>query len=122
MAAIHFVGLRRIVGCPPILTGLAAPVPRRRNAGRRHRLPKMSFKVPNWPACEARLRRRGSLTLGIANGALEHWQSRGPGGQARYADAAIRRGLMLGTAFTLPLRQTEGLMAPHLPDHRGSWR
>ncbi len=38
------------------------------------------------------------------------WQSRGPGGQARYTDAAIRTSLMLRTAFKLALRQTEGLM------------
>jgi hypothetical protein len=40
----------------------------------------MSFKVQNWPSYEAGLRRRGSLTLwledgALEHGALEHWQA-----------------------------------------------
>ena len=41
---------------------------------------------------------------------LACWQTTGPGGQARYIDAAIRTSLMLRMAFKLALRQTEGLM------------
>jgi len=101
-------------------------MPHKHNADRRHHIPKMSFKVQNWPAYEAGLRRRGSLTLWIEDSALEHWQSFGQGGQARYTDAAIQTSLMVRTAFKLPLRQTEGLMASVLtlmnltisaPDH-----
>ena len=101
-------------------------MPHKHNAGRHHHIPKMSFKVQNWPAYEAGLRRRGSLTLWIEDSALEHWQSCGPGGQARYTDAAIQTSLLARTAFKLPLRQTEGLMASILtlmdltisaPDH-----
>jgi transposase len=101
-------------------------MPHKHNAARRHHIPKMAFKIENWPAYEAGLRRRGSLTLWIEDGALENWQTCGPGGQARYADAAIQTSLMLRTAFKLPLRQTEGLMASVLtlmnqtitaPDH-----
>jgi len=86
----------------------------------------MSFKVQNWLAYEAGLRRRGSLTLWIEDAALECWQTSGPSGQARFKDAAIQTSLMLRTAFKLPLRQTEGLMASTLtlmdltisaPDH-----
>ena len=92
----------------------------------RHHIPKMAFKVQNWPAYEAGLRRRGSRTLWIEDSALAHWQSCGPGGQARYTDAAIQTSLMVRTAFKLALRQTEGLMASVLrlmdltisaPDH-----
>jgi Transposase DDE domain len=48
------------------------------------------------------------------------------GGQARYSNAAVQTSLMLRTAFKLPLRQTEGLLASVLtlmdltisaPDH-----
>ena len=101
-------------------------MPHKHNADRRHRIPKMAFKVQNWPEYEAGLRRRGSLTLWIEDAALEGWQSTGPGGQARYADAAIQTSLMLRTAFKLALRQAEGLMASVLtlmgltlsaPDH-----
>jgi hypothetical protein len=71
----------------------------------------MAFKVENWPEYEAGSRRRGSLTLWIEDGALDHWQTLGPGGQARYADAAIQTTLMVRAAFKLALRQTEGLLA-----------
>ena len=86
----------------------------------------MRFKVQNWPACEAGLRHRGSLTLWIEDAALDSWQTTGPSGQARYRDAAIQTSLMLRTAFKLVLRQTEGLMTSVLtlmglaisaPDH-----
>ncbi len=40
-------------------------MPYKHNADRRHHIPKMSFKVRNWRAYEAGLRRRGSLTLWI---------------------------------------------------------
>jgi transposase len=101
-------------------------MPHKHNADRRHHIPKMPFKVRNWPAYEAGLRRRGSLTLWIEDAALENWQTVGQAGQARYSDAAIQTSLMLRAAFKLPLRQTEGLMASVLtlmdltisaPDH-----
>ena len=105
---------------------LAIPMPHKHNADRRHHIPKMSFKVQNWPAYEAGMRRRGSLLLWIEDGVLERWQTCGPDGQARYTDAAIQTSLMLRTAFKLALRQTEGLMTSVLrlmgltisaPDH-----
>ena len=86
-------------------------MPHKHNADRRHHIPKMAFKVQNWPEYDAGLRRRGSLTLWLEDGALQHWQTVGPGGQARYTDAAIQTTLMVRTAFKLALRQTEGLMA-----------
>src|SRR5215213_4532192 len=101
-------------------------MPHKHNADRRHHIPKMAFKVRNWPAYEAGLRRRGGLTLWIEDAALACWQTLGPGGQARYTDAAIQTSLMVRTAFKLALRQTEGLMASVLtlmdlmisaPDH-----
>jgi hypothetical protein len=52
-------------------------MPHKHNAARRHLIPKMSFKVQNWPAYEAGLRQRGSLTLWIEDGALEDlWPGR----------------------------------------------
>src|ERR1700733_12531337 len=51
------------------------------------------------------------LTLWIEDTALDHWQTFGPGGQARYKDAAIQTTLMVRAAFSLALRQAEGLMA-----------
>jgi hypothetical protein len=101
-------------------------MPHKHNADRRHHIPKMLFKVRNWPAYEAGLRRRGSLTLWIEDAALEGWQTMGPSGQARYTGTAIQTSLMLRAAFKLPLRQIEGLMTSVLslmgltisaPDH-----
>jgi hypothetical protein len=45
--------------------------PHEHNADRRHHIPKMSFKVQNWPEYEAGLRWGGSLTLWIEDTALE---------------------------------------------------
>jgi hypothetical protein len=64
-------------------------MPHKHNADRRHHIPKRSFKVQNWPAYGAGVRRRGSLTLWIEDAALDCWQTTGPSGQARYTDAAI---------------------------------
>jgi hypothetical protein len=86
-------------------------MPHKHNADRRHHIPRMSFKVQNWPEYEAGLRRRASLALWIEVTALECWQTCGPGGQPRYSDAAVQASQMLRTAFKLPLRQTEGLLA-----------
>jgi Transposase DDE domain len=105
---VHSVG-PEMVGCSS-LSGSDRPMPHKHNANRRHHIPKMSFKVRNWSAYEAGLRRRGSLTLWIEDAALECWQTIGPSGQARYTGAAIQTSLMLRAAFKLPLRQIEGLM------------
>jgi transposase len=86
-------------------------MPHKHNDDRRHHIPKMTFKVRNWPEYEAGLRRRGSLTFWIEDAALGQWQTIGPGGQPRYSDVAIQTTLMIRTAFRLPFRQTEGLMA-----------
>ena len=86
-------------------------MPHKHNDDRRHHIPKMAFKVQNWPEYEAGLRRRGSLTLWIEDAALDHWQTVGPGGEARYSGAAIQTTLMVRMAFKLAFRQTEGLMA-----------
>jgi len=101
-------------------------MPHKHNDDRRHHIPKMKFKVENWAEYEAGLRQRGSLTLWIEDAALECWQTLGPGGQARYSEAAIQTSLMLRAAFKLALRQAEGLMTSVLtlmgltisvPDH-----
>ena len=108
VALVHSAGAG-MVGCSS-LSGSDRPMPHKHNADRRHHIPKMSFKVRNWPAYEAALRQRGRLTLWVEDAALECWQTIGPSGQARYTGAAIQTSLMLRAAFKLPLRQIEGLM------------
>src|SRR5919199_5385016 len=81
------------------------------NAARRHRIPKRRYRVRNWPAYEAGLRRRGDLTLWLDEGALTGWQAprrTTPGGQAWYSDAAVELVLTLRLVFHLALRQAEG--------------
>ena len=88
-------------------------MPFKHNAGRRHKIPKMKYKVTNWPQYEAGLRRRGSLTLWVTPEALAEWQAprrKTRGGQPRYSDLAIETVLTLGCVFGLRLRQSEGLM------------
>lgn len=89
-------------------------MPHKHNAKKRHHIPKAKYRVTNWPEYEAGLKRRGNLTLWLTTEAIAQWKADArttPGGQARYSDLAIQTSLMLRTAFRLPLRQTEGLMA-----------
>src|ERR1700722_2082977 len=87
------------------------PMPHKHNTDRRHHIPKMAFKVRNWPGYEAGLRRRGCRPLWLEGAARDHWQPVRPEGQARYTDAAIQTMLMVRTASKLAFRRTEGLMA-----------
>jgi hypothetical protein len=80
------------------------------NAARRHRIPRSRYRVRNWPAYEAGLKRRGDLTLWIDEAALDGWQAprrTTPGGQAIYSDLAIEMVLVLRLVFHLALRQAE---------------
>jgi hypothetical protein len=98
-------------------------------AARRHRIPKVRYRVQNWPAYEAGLKRRGDLTLWLDEDAVTGWQAprrTTPGGQAWYSDAAIELVLMLRFVFHLALRQAEGFatsvlrllgQALRVPDH-----
>jgi transposase len=104
-------------------------MPFKHNAARRHRIPKVCYRVQNWPAYEAGLKRRGDLTLWLDEDALTGWQAprrSTPGGQAWYSDAAIELVLMLRLVFHLALRQAEGFatsvlrllgQALRVPDH-----
>src|SRR4051794_17135786 len=50
-------------------------MPFKHNAARRHRIPKTRYRVQNWPAYEAGLKRRGDLTLWLDEAALAKWQA-----------------------------------------------
>ena len=86
-------------------------MPFKHNAARRHRIPRARFRVTNWSAYEAGLRRRGDLMFWVDEAALAGWHAprrSTPGGQSRYADLAIELVLTLRLAFHLALRQAEG--------------
>ncbi|EWY36184.1 hypothetical protein N825_29455 [Skermanella stibiiresistens SB22] len=107
----------------------APDMPNKHNDAQRHHIPKMKFKVTNWSAYEADLRRRGSLTLWISDEAIAAWRAaprKTPGGQARYSQTAIETALMVRLVFHQPLRQTKGILGSPLdlmgidlpvPDH-----
>ena len=85
-------------------------MPIKSNATRRHRIPRARYRVRNWPAYEAALRRRGDLTLWIDEATLDGWlapRRTTPGGQAIYSDLAIEMVLILRMVFHLALRQAE---------------
>lgn len=89
-------------------------MPHKHNAGRRHHIDKMKFKVTNWAEYEAGLHRRGSLTLWITPEALASWAAprrKTSGGHPRYSGLAIETTLMLGMLFGLRLRQSEGALS-----------
>ncbi|MGI4796077.1 MAG: IS5 family transposase [Janthinobacterium lividum] len=86
-------------------------MPFKHNAARRHRIPKQRWRVTNWPAYEAGLRRRGDLTFWLDEAALAGWQAprrSTPGGQPRYSALAIELVLTLRLVFHLALGQAEG--------------
>ena len=88
-------------------------MPFKANADRRHHIPRQQHRVTNWPAYDAALRQRGSLTVWFAEEAIEAWQAEPrttPGGQPHYSALAITTALTLRAVFRLALRQTEGLI------------
>ena len=89
------------------------PLPFKLNQSGRHQIPRQKRKVTNWPAYDASLRQRGSLTVWFTDEAVEAWKAEPRttrGGQPHYSALAILTGLTLRAVFRLALRQTEGLI------------
>src|SRR5215210_5980987 len=105
------------------------PLPFKLNHAGRHHIPRQTHKVTNWPAYDASLRQRGSLTVWLSDEAIAAWRAEPRttrGGQPWYSPLAILTALTLRAVFRLALRQTEGLIGSviHLlgldrlvPDH-----
>src|SRR5215211_5498609 len=86
-------------------------VPFKLNQDRRHPIPRQQRKVTNWPAYDASLRQRGSLTVWFTDEAIQAWAAEPRttrGGQPWYSALAILTALTLRAVFRLALRQTEG--------------
>ena len=104
-------------------------MPFKANAPRRHHIPKQRRKVTNWPAYDASLRQRGSLTVWFTEEAVDAWAAEPRttrGGQSWYSPLAILTALTLRAVFRLAFRQTEGLIGSiigllgltlRVPDH-----
>ena len=80
---------------------------------RRHHIARQRHKVTNWPAYDASLRQRGSLTVWFTDAAIAAWAAEPRttrGGQPWYSPLAILTALTIRTVFRLPYRQAEGLL------------
>src|SRR5215207_7906535 len=89
------------------------PLPFKLNQAGRHHIPRQKHKVTNWPAYDASLRQRGSLTVWFTDKAITAWAAEPRttrGGQPWYSPLAILTALTLRAVFRLALRQTEGLI------------
>ena len=88
-------------------------MPYKANESRRHKIPRARYRVENWAAYDAALRRRGDLTIWVTPEVITAWTppaTERRGRPARYSDIAIEAGVMLRLAFGRPWRQTEGLL------------
>src|SRR5687767_4707712 len=88
-------------------------VPFKFNQERRHHIPRQQRTVTNWPAYDASLRQRGSLTVWFTEEAITAWRAEPRttrGGQPWYSELAILTALTLRAVFRLAYRQTEGLI------------
>ena len=75
---------------------------------------KVVYRVRNWPAYDAGLQQRGSLTVWCTPQAVQAWYYQGPpqrGAQYTFSEVAIQTALTLRLLYHLPLRQTEGFVA-----------
>lgn len=87
------------------------------------------YRVRNWPAYEAGLKQRGSLTVWFSPRVVQAWYYQGSsqrGAQYIFSALAIQTALTLRLLYHLPLRQTEGFVASivammglplRVPDH-----
>jgi hypothetical protein len=104
-------------------------LPFKLNQNHRHHIPRQRRKVTNWPAYEAGLRQRGSLTVWFTDEAIAAWAAEPRttrGGQPWYSPLAILTALTLRAVFRLAYRQAEGLIGSivgllgltlRVPDH-----
>jgi len=88
-------------------------LPFKLNQDRRQHIPRQRRRVTNWPAYEASLRQRGSLTVWFTDEAIAAWAAEPRttrGGQPWYSPLAILTALTLRAVFRLAYRQAEGLL------------
>ena len=88
-------------------------MPYKFNESRRHKIPKVRYRVTNWPEYDAALVRRGSITVWFTDEAVAAWHAPATGargGQPIYSAIAIETGLTLRLVFHQSLRQTAGLL------------
>jgi len=104
-------------------------LPFKLNQNRRRHIPRTRRRVTNWPAYDASLRQRGSLTVWFTDEAVAAWAAEprtSRGGQPWYSPLAILTALTMRAVFRLAYRQAEGLIGSiigllgislRVPDH-----
>ncbi len=104
-------------------------LPFKLNQDRRRHIPRQRHRVTNWPAYDASLRQRGSLTVWFTDDAIAGWAAEPRttrGGQPWYSLLAILTALTIRAVFRLAYRQAEGLLGSvigllglslRVPDH-----
>ena len=65
-------------------------LPFKLNQNRRHHIPRQTHKVTNWPACDASLRWRGSLSVWFSAEATEGWAAEPRYEAAERADSSVQ--------------------------------
>jgi IS5 family transposase len=76
--------------------------------------PKEKYKISNWSEYNKSLKKRGSLSIWLAEGIDKNWLYTGlqkPGGKKIYGQVAIEFCLTIRSLFRLPYRQTEGMVS-----------
>jgi len=75
---------------------------------------KPTYRIRNWKEYNASLRARGSLTVWVSEEALTHWTTKektgARGASPTYTDLAIETMATLQAIYSLPGRQTAGLL------------
>jgi len=104
-------------------------LPFKLNQNRHRHIPRARCRVTNWPAYDASLRQRGSLTVWFTDEAVAAWAAEprtSRGGQPWYSPLAILTALTVRAVFHLAYRQAEGLIGSivgllglslRVPDH-----
>jgi len=90
-----------------------SPLPFKLNQNRRRHIPRTRRRVTNWPAYDASLRQRGSLTVWFTDEAVAAWAAEPRttrGGQPWYSPPAMLTALTIRAVFRLAYRQAEGLI------------
>lgn len=90
-------------------------MPYKHNEKRKHHFTKSQYKVTNWSKYNNALRMRGSITFWFNQDVIDGWLEpkenyNGRGRPKTYSEIAIQAALMLRQVYTLPLRQTQGLL------------
>ena len=88
-------------------------MPYKHSEERRHKFEKPHYKVTNWPAYNAALKRRGDFTMWFTEEAIAEWCPAKTGARGRptkYSNVAIETALLIRQVFHLALRQTERFM------------